>query len=136
MPHAWLALSLSSNMSTKTIIKRGTQTIDATDQVLGRLASQIAIFLRGKHRPTWQPHIDAGDIVEIVNVNGIRVTGNKLVGKIYYRHSGHPGGLKALKLKERLAKGGYGDVLRDAVYTMLPETRFRDAMMNRLIIKK
>ena len=72
--------------------------VDATDQTLGRLASRIASLLQGKHKPSYSPHLDTGDHVVVVNAARIRVTGNKLVEKIYYRHSNYPGGLKAESL--------------------------------------
>ena len=68
--------------------------VDAEDMVLGRLASQIAHVLRGKNKPTFTPHVDTGDFVVVVNAEKIRLTGNKLDDKIYYRHSGYPGGIK------------------------------------------
>ena len=72
--------------------------LDATDQTLGRLASEAAQLLRGKHRPTFTPHMDNGDFVIVVNASKVKVTGNKLEQKTYYRHSGYPGGLKEMKL--------------------------------------
>ena len=122
-------------MATKTVVQRETHQIDAAGKPLGRLASQIAQLLRGKHKPTFQPHVDAGDLVEVTNVKQIKYTGNKLVGKTYYRHSGFPGGIKKATLKERLDRGQHEEVLRDAVYNMLPENKLRAPMMKRIIIK-
>src|SRR5579862_8219893 len=78
--------------------------IDASDKVLGRLATQIAKYLRGKHKPEFTPHADAGDYIVVINASQIKVTGNKVLEKMYYRHSGYPGGLKETtfeKLKDK-----------------------------------
>ena len=75
-------------------MERQKHTIDATDRPLGRLATEIATLLRGKHKPEFQPHLDQGDIVEVTNVDKIKFTGKKMEQKKYYRHSGHPGNLK------------------------------------------
>ncbi len=119
-------------MSNKT---RQTHKIDATNQPLGRLASRIAILLRGKHKTQFTPHIDDGDFVEIENIDKLKFTGNKLKQKTYYRHSTYPGGLKSEKLNERINRKGYEDVLRHAVRGMLPDNKLRKQMMKRLIIK-
>src|SRR5438045_590338 len=85
-------------------VTRQWHVLDATDQTLGRLATQVAVYLRGKHKPTYTPHMDMGDHVVVVNAEKIRVTGNKLSQKVYYRHSGYPGGLKSRTLEQQLAK--------------------------------
>ncbi len=104
--------------------------VDANDQNLGRLASQIAYLLLGKHKPSFTPGMDTGDFVVVVNCERIRVTGNKMEEKIYYRHSGYPSGLKAISLKQQLQK--HPDrVLRAAVWGMLPHNKF-----GRQLIKK
>jgi len=126
--------SLFNYMATKTL-QRETHTLDATDQSLGRLASEIAKLLRGKHVPSWVPHIDAGGFVEVINAKNIKFTGKKMTDKIYYRHSQHPGGLKQETLEHRIERKGYGTVLEDAVYNMLPKNRLRQHMMKRLTIK-
>ena len=79
-------------------IDRKTHNIDATDQVLGRLATRVALLLRGKNKPTFMPHLDEGDIVIIQNINKIKITGKKFEQKIYRRHSTYPGGLKVVKM--------------------------------------
>src|SRR4051794_14153702 len=84
-------------------VKRDWVVIDAADQVLGRLASEIARRLRGKHKPEYTPNCDTGDYVVVINAAKVRTTGNKLEGKIYYRHTGWPGGLKTTALGEMLA---------------------------------
>ena len=85
-------------------ITRAWHIIDATDVVLGRLASQTAILLRGKHKPTFAPHVDGGDFVIIINAEKVALTGAKLAQKKAYHHSGHPGGLKSTSYTELLAK--------------------------------
>ena len=96
--------------------------VDATDQTLGRLATQVATLLRGKHKPTFTPHVDCGDYVIVVNAEKIHVTGRKLDQKVYYRHSGYPGGLKTITLREQLKKRPER-VIRLAVHGMLPKNR-------------
>lgn len=113
-------------------MQRNTHNIDATDQVLGRLATQIALLLRGKNKPTFSPHLDEGDIVVIKNVDKIKITGNKLNQKIYYRHSTYPGGLKKTTMREVVAKKGYQEVLKKAVWGMLPKNKLKDKMIKRL----
>lgn len=123
-------------MSTSTV-QRESKTIDATGQSLGRLASEIATLLRGKHKPSFQPHIDAGDSVEVINVDKLVITGNKAEAKVYYRHSEYPGGLKEETFKTRAGKdGGYEAILSDAVYNMLPDNRLRAQMLKRLTFKR
>lgn len=114
---------------------RKTQQIDATDQVLGRLATQVALILRGKDKPTFQPHIDSGDFVEIINADKIKFTGKKLAQKEFISHSNYPGGLKRAKVRD-VFKSNPGEVLRKAVIGMLPKNKLRDLMIKRLIIKK
>ncbi len=116
-------------------IKRQQHILDATDVPLGRLASRIAMLLRGKNKADFVPYLDQGDIVVVENVKKIKFTGNKLANKIYYRHSQYPGGLKATKLKDFINKHGHAEVLRKAVYGMLPANKLRSGMMKRLIIK-
>lgn len=94
--------------------------IDAEGKTLGRLTSEVASLLRGKHKPTFTPHVDCGDHVIIINAEKIHLTGNKLNDKIYYRHSGHPGGLKSQTAKELLAKRPER-MLELAIKGMLPK---------------
>src|SRR5207248_9702748 len=112
-------------------ITRDWQVLDADGQILGRLATQAAIYLRGKHKPTYTPHMDMGDHVVIVNAEKIRVTGQKLKQKVYYRHSGYPGGLKSRTLEQQLAKFPTR-VIESAVRGMLPHTALGEAMFKRL----
>ena len=98
--------------------------VDATDQVLGRLASGVAKVLRGKHKPTFTPHMNSGDHVVVINADKIRMTGNKVEQKVYYSHSGYPGGLKEVPAKRlRVAKADW--MVREAVLGMLPKNKLR-----------
>ena len=94
--------------------------IDAEGKTLGRLTSEVASLLRGKHKPTFTPHVDCGDHVIIINAEKVKLTGNKMNDKIYYRHSGHPGGLKSQTAKELLAKRPER-MLELAIKGMLPK---------------
>jgi large subunit ribosomal protein L13 len=111
-------------------IKREWYVVDAQGKTLGRLASEIAKILRGKHKPIYVPHLDCGDYVIVVNAEKVRVTGRKLDQKFYYRHSGYPGGLKSISLRDQLQKHPTR-VLEAAVRGMLPKNR-----LGRAIIKK
>lgn len=103
-------------------VQRDWYVIDATDQTLGRLATQIATLLRGKHKPTFSPNLDGGDFVVVVNAEKVHLTGRKPDQKMYYRHSGYPGGFKAIPYQRMLAR--HPDrILRFAVKGMLPKTR-------------
>jgi len=112
-------------------IKREWYLIDAEGKTLGRLASEIAKILRGKHKPIYSPHLDCGDYVIVINAEKIRVTGRKLDQKIYYRHSGYPGGLKSITLREQLAKHPER-VIKAAVKGMLPKNRLGRKMLKKL----
>ncbi len=105
--------------------------VDANDQTLGRLATQIAIVLLGKHKPGFTPGVEMGDYVIVVNAKNIKVTGNKLDDKMYYRHSGYPGGLKAINLRDLLAKHPER-VIQRAVWGMLPHNRMGRHLMRKL----
>lgn len=117
-----------------TPIVRKLHKIDATDLTMGRLASRIATLLRGKHKVTFEPHKDEGDIVEVTNVSKMKFSGKKMEQKEYHHYSGYPGGLKTKKLGELFSKRP-DEVLRRAVHEMLPDNRLRKAMIKRLIIK-
>lgn len=107
--------------------------VDATGQTLGRLASRIAAVLRGKHKPTFTPHLDAGDFVVVTNCDKIVVTGDKLNSVRYYRHSRYPGGLKSRSMREQL--DSFPDrVIYEAVKGMMPKTRLGRAQMKKLRI--
>ena len=107
--------------------------IDAADKILGRLASEIAHRLRGKHKPIYTPHVDTGDYIVIVNVDKLRVTGNKLEDKIYYRHSGFPGGIYETSFGKMHARFP-GRPLEKAVKGMLPKGPLGYAMLKKLKI--
>lgn len=113
------------------MLKRQTHKIDATNKVLGRLASEIAVLLQGKAKVSYRPNVDAGDFVEVNDVGKLKVTGKKLSQKIYYRHSLYLGGLRADRLKEKLETNP-AFVLRHAVYGMLPVNKLRDRRIKRL----
>ena len=112
-------------------INREWYVVDAQDQVLGRLATQIAHRLRGKHKPEFAPHMDNGDFIIVVNCEKIRVTGNKAADKMYYRHSGYVGGLKEITFEKVIAQKPHL-VLMHAVKGMLPKNRLGRAMLKKL----
>jgi large subunit ribosomal protein L13 len=107
--------------------------VDAEGKTLGRLATQIADTLRGKRKPQYTPHIDTGDFVVVVNAEKIAVTGQKLDNKLYYRHSGYPGGLRQRTLREQLERRPT-EVLRVAVKGMLPRNKLARAQISKLKI--
>lgn len=112
-------------------IQRKYHLFDAEGEILGRLATEIARILRGKHRVDFTPNIDGGDIVVVINTDKIRVTGNKLEGKIYHHFSGYPGGITSISLKDQLGKDSR-KVIQMAVYGMLSKNKLRNRMMTRL----
>jgi len=107
--------------------------IDARDKILGRLASEIAILLRGKHKPIFTPHMDAGDYVVVVNAGKVALTGNKLEKKIYYHHSGYVGGLKEIPAKEMLLRRPE-NLIKLAVKGMLPKNSLGRRQLTKLKI--
>ncbi len=112
-------------------IKREWWIVDAQGETLGRLASRIAIILRGKHKPTFTPNTDMGDFVIVINADKIHVTGRRLDQKMYYRHSGYPGGMKSMTLRELMRKHPER-ALQLAVEGMLPHNRLGRAMYKKL----
>ncbi len=112
-------------------IERKWWVIDATDKTLGRLATQVANLLKGKHKAIYAPHIDTGDYVVVVNAAKVKVTGKKMEEKFYYRFSGYPGGLKSQNLEELLSKNP-SRVIELAVKGMLPHNRLGRAMIKKL----
>jgi large subunit ribosomal protein L13 len=104
--------------------------VDANDQNLGRLATQIATILLGKKKPNFTPGVDTGDYVVVINAENIKVTGNKMEDKVYYHHTGYPSGIKSITLRQQLVKHPER-VIRSAVWGMLPHNKF-----GRAIIKK
>ena len=115
-------------------MERKTHIIDATGKVLGRLASQIAILLRGKYKSNFVPYKDMGDFVVVKNVGKLKITGKKIEKKKYFRHTGYLGGLKEISLK-RLFETNPGQVLKKAVLGMLPKTKLRAKQIKRLKIE-
>lgn len=107
--------------------------VDVKGKVLGRIATEIATKLMGKNKPTYTPHIDGGDYVVVINAAEVATTGTKVENKIYYKHSGHPGGLTQKTLGEMLVKFPTR-VIEKAVYNMLPKNRLRQDRMKRLKI--
>jgi large subunit ribosomal protein L13 len=112
-------------------IQRAWHVIDADGAVLGRVATEAANLLRGKHKPTWAPHVDTGDHVIVVNAAKIQVTERKATDKVYYRHSGYPGGLRSESLEHLLARSPE-KVVRRAVRGMIPKTRLGRQQIKKL----
>ena len=116
---------------TKERVERKWYVVDCTDQVLGRCAANIAKILIGKHEATFQPGQDTGGFVVAINADKIRVTGKKFKDKVYYRHSGYPGGLKEATFEERMKKNS-SEVIRDAVKGMLPHNKIGARLITKL----
>jgi len=112
-------------------IQRDWVVVDANDQTLGRLATQISTVMLGKHKPGFTPGVEMGDYVIVVNASHIKVTGNKLDDKMYHRHTGYPGGLKSVNLRDLLAKNPER-VIEKAVWGMLPHNRMGRSLMKKL----
>lgn len=112
-------------------VERQWYLVDAKEQTLGRLATQIATYLSGKHKPTFTAHIDCGDNVIVINAAKLKVTGNKLESKVYYRHSGYPGGITETTLAEQITKDPTR-VIIGAVKGMLPKNRLQADRLTRL----
>ena len=120
--------TISANASTVT---KEWVVIDAADEVLGRLASQIAKILRGKNKPSYTPHVDCGDYVIVVNAEKVKLTGDKLTEKVYVRHTGYPGGQRFATAQDYLKKKPEF-VIEEAVRGMLPKTRLGEAIFKNL----
>ncbi|HEX2030278.1 MAG TPA: 50S ribosomal protein L13 [Actinomycetota bacterium] len=114
-------------------ISRAWYVVDADGQVLGRLASEVAAILRGKHKPTFAPHLDTGDHVIVVNAGGIRLSGDKPGKKLYHRHSGYPGGLREVPF-ERMVRERPERVVEQAIRGMLPKNRLGRQMFRKLSV--
>lgn len=112
-------------------VVRNTHELDAENQVLGRLATKVTTYLMGKHKANYSAHMDSGDFVVVKNVDKIAVTGGKENKKVYYKHSGFPGGFKEVKYMKLLTENPKR-ILEKAVYNMLPGNRLRDKRMRRL----
>jgi len=122
---------MKTQFAKKGDVERRWYLVDAEDAILGRLATKIATYLRGKNKPIFTPHIDTGDFIIVVNANKVKLTGRKLDNKIYYHHSGYPGGLKAETAKDRLNRKPE-QMITDAVWGMLPKGRLGRAMLKKL----
>ena len=112
-------------------IERNWRLIDADGKVLGRIATEIADILRGKNKPDFTPHLDTGDFVVVVNAEKIRLTGNKMADKVYYHHTGFPGGIKGITAEKLLEKEP-GKLISEAVKGMLPKNKLRKQFMGKL----
>ncbi len=122
---------MKSYMATPQTVNPEWFVVDAQGQTLGRLATRIAMVLSGKHKPTYTPHVDAGDFVIVVNADKVRLTGRKLDQKMYWWHSGYPGGIRGRTAREMLEKKPE-EVLKAAVKGMLPKTILGSHMLDKL----
>lgn len=118
-------------MDTQSAVQRAWHVVDAKDRILGEVAVEVAHKLMGKHKPTYTPHMDGGDYVVVINAVEVAVTGKKRKDKMYYNHSGHPGGLRVESF-ETVQKKDPTYIIKHAVKGMLPKNRLRDPRMNRL----
>ncbi len=112
-------------------VQRSWYVIDANNQTLGRLATEVARRLRGKHKAEYTPHVDTGDYIVVVNADKVRVTGNKTTDKIYYRHSGYPGGIKSVSF-QKLRDTHPDRIIEKAVKGMMPRNSLGRAMLRKL----
>ena len=112
-------------------VKRGWYVVDATDKTLGRMATEIANRLRGKHKPEFTSHVDTGDYIVVVNAEKVKVTGNKTTDKMYHRHTGYPGGLKSVSF-EKLQELAPERIIQQAVKGMMPRNKLSRAMLSKL----
>jgi len=119
----------------KNIINRKYHLFNAEDEVLGRMSTRIAAVLRGKNKISFMPNIDGGDFAVVINSDKIRTTGKKTDDKIYHRFSGYPGGLTSVPLGKQMEKDSR-EVIKKAVYRMLPKNKLRDRMITRLLVYK
>ncbi len=126
-------LSYKTVSANKETVQKEWFVVDAKDEVLGRLASMVAFILRGKHKPSFTPHVDCGDNVIVVNAEKIRLTGNKMVKKQYIRHTGYPGGQRTQTPEDLLSKKPEA-VVEKAVKGMLPKSRLGSAIFNNLYV--
>jgi len=122
---------MKTYIAKKETVKRQWLLVDATDRTLGRLATQIAMRLRGKHKPEYTPHVDTGDYVVVVNADKIKVTGNKTTDKMYYHHTGFPGGIKSASFEQMLEKSPE-KVIKLAVKGMLPKNKLSRKVIEKL----
>ena len=128
-------MSSGTPMVSEKDIRHAWYVVDATDQVLGRLATRVAKVLSGKHRPNWVPYLDTGDFVVVTNAAKIRLTGNKFDEKMYHRHTGYPGGLKSISAKD-LQEKSPERVIEAAVRGMLPHKKLGRKQFKKLKVYK
>jgi large subunit ribosomal protein L13 len=126
-------LSYKTISANKATTDKGWIIVDAENQVVGRLTSEIAKILRGKHKPSFTPHVDCGDNVIVINADKVRFTGKKLTDKVYTRHTGYPGGQRFATPKEVLAKNPRG-IVESAVKGMLPKNRLGRKLFTNLYV--
>ena len=126
-------LSYKTISANKATVQKEWVVVDATDQVLGRLGAKVAKLLRGKYKPSFTPHVDCGDNVIIVNADKVELTGNKWTDRVYYRHSGYPGGQKQSTPAD-LMKRSPDRLFRKVVKGMLPKNKLGDAILNNLYV--
>jgi large subunit ribosomal protein L13 len=117
------------------MIDRKYHLFDAKDAISGRLATEIALILRGKNKSDFTPNVDAGDFVVVINSDLLKASGNKLKNKMYHHYSGYPGGVRSMNLEDKM-KDDSRKVIREAVYGMLSKNKLRDKMIKRLLIYK
>ena len=113
-------------------VERKWYVVDAEDAILGRLATRVATILRGKHRPTFTPHVDTGEYVIVVNAEKVKLTGRKLENKIYHRHTGYPGGVRSITAGKLLESAHADRVVKSAVRGMLPKNTLGRQMFSKL----
>jgi large subunit ribosomal protein L13 len=130
-----MATEMKTRFAKKGEFEQKWYVVDAEGKVLGRLATRVATYLRGKNKPVFTPNVDTGDFIVVVNAEKVRLTGDKLRKKVYYRHTGYPGGLKSETARDRL-KNRPENVIRDAVWGMLPKNRLGRAMFKKLKVYK
>ncbi|MDR2563435.1 MAG: 50S ribosomal protein L13 [Prevotellaceae bacterium] len=126
-------LSYKTVSANATTVKKEWYVIDATDLVLGRLASRVALILRGKNKPDYTPHVDCGDNVIVVNADKVRLTGRKMDQKVYVRHTGYPGGQRITPVREMLRRKPFA-VVEEAVRGMLPKNRLGARIFHNLYV--
>jgi len=122
---------MRTQFAKKNEVERKWYLVDAQDKVLGKLATRVATYLRGKNKPVFTPNVDTGDFIVVINAEKIRLTGKKLDDKIYYHHTGFIGGIKAATARERLSVHPE-EVIKDAIWGMLPKNRLGRAMLKKL----
>lgn len=122
---------MSTQVAKQSDIQRNWFVVDMEDKVLGRVATEIARVLRGKHKPVYSPSVDTGDFVVVVNASKVKLTGNKLADKMYHRHTGYPGGLRSINAEKLLASKPE-ELIKKAVKGMLPKNKLGRQMFKKL----